>query len=149
MSALQRGLALVGDLADHLAAGRLIDGGPEVQGQAVVDAFQRFRVVALDRQTAQQDDAAAMLQLFGRSLHLLGEVAEREGLSGQALPRQAGPGDRRQGGIESGDRGLVEAPDPVPVALQLRAGPSGAPAQGRRGQAMVIDRLLKDQTAFG
>ncbi len=82
----QRRRALIGDLADHLAACRLEDRGAKMTGKAEMNRLQLVRAVARNGQPAQQHDAAPMLQLVCQPRHVLGEPAKRK-----VLRRQRGP----------------------------------------------------------
>ena len=119
--------AVVVDVAEEVALRVLVERGAQVAAEAPQDQADVLVAIAIDRQAAEQHDAAAAVDLVEHLPQPRRHRREREVLAvdvGQRAP--AGPGHAERA-VDLGELGLAPGDDPGLVAGELGAAPGLRP----------------------
>jgi hypothetical protein len=113
-----------------------------VRAESPVELPQLVLGVARDRQTAQENDPAAVLELVADGGELGAEPRQRKVVTGDLAPGEAARPDGGERSIELGERAGGEGADPIRRARQVACEPGGGPRDRPRGRGSHLKSSL-------
>ncbi len=131
--------ALVADGAHQLAAAVLEHRRADMRADGEVEAAQVLLVVAVDREAAQLDDAAAVLELVGDVVEQFVERGQVEVLARDLRPVHAAQALQRR--VEFVDAIGRQVANPARRILDVLAMPGGGTGEGVR---LLADYTIAD-----
>ena len=114
---------LVPHLADQLPLHVLVAGRSEMRAETPVEALELTLRVAIDGNTPQEDEPAALLELMEDARQVPRKGGEREVAPAEVWPGEAALLQSVDGGVQLGDGAGRERTDPLRRSLHLAAKP--------------------------